>query len=196
MTLTIESQFIDDKPTGNVWMRADGLPVSKATFLRLVEEYYPEKMGWGTTYKDEDVLDVPEPKPSPSTHPVKIKLGQSSVEALLKIGDLDITSLVQKVKLQAGAGKLTTVQFQLTHLGKEGEIEIESKMEVEVITRGHRFRLLEIEKLPEKHHVWANGANVCNCGEQRKPGYENVCNAPPGWPGVPSEPVCFVKEPR
>lgn len=37
-------------------------------------------------------------------------------------------------------------------------------------------------------HVWANGALVCNCGARRDPRASS--SAPPGWPGVPSEPVC------
>ena len=44
-----------------------------------------------------------------------------------------------------------------------------------------------------RDHVWANGALVCNCGARRKPGAS--ASAPPGWPTVPSEPVCNPSAP-
>lgn len=43
-----------------------------------------------------------------------------------------------------------------------------------------------------RDHVWANGALVCNCGARRKPG--TSASAPPGWPNVPSEPICQASD--
>ena len=37
-------------------------------------------------------------------------------------------------------------------------------------------------------HVWADGALVCNCGAVHKGVASST--APPGWPGVASEPIC------
>lgn len=131
----------------------------------------------------------------------------SSSSATIKLDGQDITRHCRSIGIHGDAGSLFTAEIGFVVgpaldvvLAADVTVQMQAPEGYDVIAEpqddgGTRYRLERIPadryaiEAPERHHVWANGALVCNCGGQRKPGAKGT--APPGWPTVPSEPECW-----